>query len=110
MVARDYKKARVRREGFSGWAGLLIGLALGLAVGFGFYWFETRTPAPAEGQAAVPASTRDTAAEEPAERYDFYDMLPNFEVVVPEREAPVQRNAPAVPVERKGSYVLQVGS
>lgn len=111
MVARDYKKARVRREGFSGWAGLLLGLAIGFAVGFGFYWFEPRTPAALpEGQAPVPASTRASASEEPAERYDFYDMLPNFEVVVPEREAAIPRNAPAAPVARSGSYVLQVGS
>ena len=37
-------------------------------------------------------------------------MLPNFEVVVPEREAAVRRDAPAAPVERAGAYVLQVGS
>ena len=111
MVARDYKRSRSRREGFSGWAGLAIGLAAGLGVGLAFYWFDPRTPAaPAAGQAPVPASTRDANGEEPAERYDFYEMLPNFEVVVPEREAAVPRNAPAEPVARAGSYVLQVGS
>ena len=111
MVSRDYKRSRPRRESFSGWAGLTIGLVLGLGVGLAFYWFDPRTPAaPAAGQAPVPASTRDASGEEPADRYDFYEMLPNFEVVVPEREAAVPRNAPAAAVARAGSYVLQVGS
>lgn len=111
MVSRDYKRSRPRRDSFSGWAGLAIGLTIGLGVGLAFYWFDPRTPpAPAAGPAPVPASTRESNGEEPAERYDFYEMLPNFEVVVPEREAAVPRDAPAEPVARAGSYVLQVGS
>jgi cell division protein FtsN len=50
-------------------------------------------------------------AEEGA-KYDFYDMLPNFEVVVPEMDREVARerdNAPAH-IERPGVYVLQAGS
>ena len=111
MVSRDYKRSRPRRESFSGWAGLVIGLTIGLGVGLAYYWFDPRTPpAPAAGPAPVPASTRESTGEEPTERYDFYEMLPNFEVVVPEREAAVPRNAPAEPLARAGSYVLQVGS
>ena len=111
MVSRDYKKSRARREQFSGWAGLAIGLIAGLGVGLAFYYFDPRTPSgPAAGQAPVPASTRESATEEPAGGYDFYEMLPNFEVVVPEREAAVPRDAPAAQAARAGSYVLQVGS
>ena len=50
--------------------------------------------------------------EEGAKNYDFYDMLPNFEVVVPEKDCEVSRerdNAPAK-IERPGAYVLQAGS
>ncbi len=36
-------------------------------------------------------------------------MLPNFEVVVPEKEVVVPRDAPET-VEKKGAYVLQAGS
>ena len=36
-------------------------------------------------------------------------MLPNFEVVVPEKEVVVQRDAPEA-AEAKGAYVLQAGS
>lgn len=113
MVARDYKRARARRESFSGWTGLLTGLIVGLGIGLSLYYFDPRTPAPAADGAppeAEPASAREGTAEEPADRYDFYEMLPNFEVVVPEREAAVRRDAPTAPVERAGAYVLQVGS
>jgi len=112
MVSRDYKRSKARREPFSGWTGMFIGLVIGLGVGLALYFFDPRTP-PATGAAtgAEPASVRDAGGEEPADNYTFYEMLPNFEVVVPEREAAVRRDAPtAPPVERAGSYVLQVGS
>jgi cell division protein FtsN len=110
MVSRDYKRSRSRREPFSGWTGLLIGLVAGLAVGLAFYFFDPRTPpeTPAATQ-AEPASARAATEEEPPERYDYYNMLPNFEVVVPEREVAVDRDAP-VTEQPKGAYVLQAGS
>lgn len=112
MVSRDYKRSRGRGDSFSGWTGLLIGLIAGLGVGLALYYFDPRTPAPDAAAPAEPqpASAREGGAGEPADRYDFYEMLPNFEVVVPEREAAVRRDTPAAPVERAGSYVLQVGS
>jgi cell division protein FtsN len=111
MVAKDYKRSRGRREGFSGWVGLLIGLAAGLAVGLALYYFDPRDPqsngkAPAE---AEPASAREAAADAQPDQYDFYDMLPNFEVVVPEKEVVVQRDAPEA-ARKEGAYVLQAGS
>lgn len=111
MVSRDYKRSKARRESFSGWTGLFIGLVIGLGVGLALYFFDPRTPPPDPApKDAEPASARDSAGEEP-DRYSFYEMLPNFEVVVPEREAAVRPDAPTAPaVERAGSYVLQVGS
>src|SRR6266404_4560213 len=54
----------------------------------------------------VVASTRQAS-----EKYDFYQMLPNFEVVVPEKEKDVKRDLPATAkIERPGVYVLQAGS
>jgi cell division protein FtsN len=47
----------------------------------------------------------------PSEKYDFYQMLPNFEVVVPEKDKDVKRDLPAAArIERPGVYVLQAGS
>ncbi len=112
MVSRDYKRSRARREPFSGWAGLFIGLVAGLSVGLALYFFDPRTPPPAGNTAAEPepASARESAGGDSADRFDYYEMLPNFEVVVPEREAAVRRDAPAATVAREGAYVLQVGS
>ena len=114
MATRDYKRSRgSRKGGFSGWTGLLIGLAAGLAAGLALHFMGPRKapepdrpadsalPAPSE-----PASSREAAGED-AESYDFYQMLPNFEVVVPEKELVVP-DAPAD--EKKGAYVLQAGS
>ncbi len=114
MVSRDYKRSKVRREPFSGWTGLFIGLVTGLGVGLALYIFDPRTP-PAAGEAldAQPASIHEPTGAGPAEEYDYPAMLKNSEVIVPESEAVVRRDAPtapAAPVERAGSYVLQVGS
>ena len=114
MVARDYKRSRGRREGFSGWTGLFIGLVAGLAVGLALYFFDPREPeAPGAGDDAKvptePASARESAVDQPAERYDFYQMLPNFEVVVPEKEVVMPPDTPET-TEKKGAYVLQAGS
>ncbi len=59
-----------------------------------------------------PADSESAAASnESGERYDFYEMLPNFEVVVPEKDRDVKRDIPgAARIERPGVYVLQAGS
>ena len=112
MVARDYKRSRGRREGFSGWTGLFIGLVAGLSVGLALYLFDPRGPKEPEASpsaGAEPASANESAAEQQPERYDFYQMLPNFEVVVPEKEVVVPRDAPEA-AKTTGAYVLQAGS
>lgn len=111
MSTRDYKRSRQRRDPFSGYTGLALGLLAGLGVGLGLYLLD-RTPPPAPGERPAPASTRESEVppQEPETRFDFYEMLPNFEVVVPERDREVKRDAPAAAVEKAGAYVLQVGS
>ena len=114
MVARDYKRSRGRHEGFSGWTGLFLGLVAGLGIGVALYLFDPREPgapaaAPGEESMPQPASATESAAEERADRYDFYEMLPNFEVVVPEKEVALPPDA-AEPPEKTGAYVLQAGS
>jgi cell division protein FtsN len=59
----------------------------------------------------APTDPEATATAAKGEKYDFYEMLPNFEVVVPEKDKDVKRDMPATArVERPGVYVLQAGS
>jgi cell division protein FtsN len=120
-AARDYKTKRRKNTGFSGWMGVLCGLAVGLGVA-GIVYIKDHRPDAQIARSAKPdkkkshgnevpgAETADSGAEEPAKSYDFYDMLPKFEVVVPEKEKDVRPDIKSVPETRRGTYVLQAGS
>jgi cell division protein FtsN len=101
---------------------MFFGLAIGLSVALAIY-VKDRTPPSAARRAAdpqvsapVPGSidnNNETKAEEPAPekpRFDFYSMLPNFEVVIPEQEPDVRVDEAPQTVEKPGVYVLQAGS
>ena len=67
---------------------------------------STASPRPAD---AAERSSPAPASDEP--RFDFYEILPQYEVLVPEEVETVARpTAPAAPVAAPGSYVLQTGS
>jgi len=110
MSSRDYKRRRRGSEPFSGWTGLALGVIAGLAGGVAIYVLNRPAQPPAV-ETPAPASARESEAPAaPETRYDFYSMLPNFEVVVPEKDREVKRDAPAAEVNKEGAYVLQVGS
>jgi cell division protein FtsN len=74
---------------------------------------ERPVPRRARADAAATAATTDVASADAASlaqgKYDFYQMLPKFEVVVPEKERGT-RVAPAAQIDRPGVYFLQAGS
>jgi cell division protein FtsN len=120
-MARDYKTRRGKATGFSGWKGVLCGLALGLGVAAVVYIKDHRPDAQiaragkadkkkSHGNELPDTETGDSGAEEPGKSYAFYDMLPKFEVVVPEKEKDVRPDIKSVPETRRGTYVLQAGS
>lgn len=135
-MARDYKKERgksppARAPG--SWLSFLTGLGIGLAcTALTWFWFQqpvqTRTPTPAT--AAMPAAPLPVppVTEEPPPppetpvtrpTFDFYTILPEIEVKIPDSEVPAAAEsanpppegipAPA-PATDTGSYLLQVAS
>jgi len=123
-------------RGLPGWAMLTIGLIIGLFVAFLVYLDDLDSP-PASAVESQPAEEQATdteetaAAEEDADdespRFEFYSILPELEVVVPDAseedgEAPVE-SAPGAPAdsgesdtgtapppESDGRFYLQAGS
>lgn len=131
LTGRDYKRAR--NTGFGGlhfdltrYRELAIGFGAGLCIAAAVYVADHRapepasqtpprpTPRPAASIDPVPADSSSPEAAPGAPtavegKYDFYQMLPKFEVVVPEKERGT-RVAPAAQIDRPGTYFLQVGS
>ena len=100
---------------------MLFGLSLGLMVAVFVYLDGRSTDAtsvsvtvspPAQGGTAgsiVPG--RGTAeTPQPAPRFEFYEMLPKFEVVLPETEREARPDVVESALEEPGRYVLQAGS
>ena len=108
---------------YPGWAWMLFGLGIGLSVALAIYMKDHEPGVTSPAAAREPASAVDaidnenataTASPEadqpPERRFDFYHMLPNFEVIIPEQEPDVSQDIEKQAVERPGNYVLQAGS
>ena len=117
---RRSSRSRKKQE-YPGWLWMLFGLALGLSVAFAVYVKDREPRGPAAPTPPQPASLQnalDDNNEQPAseveesaaKRFTFYDMLPNFEVVIPEQEPDVAADIEPQAVLEPGIYVLQAGS
>lgn len=100
---------------------MLFGLAIGLSVAFAIYKKDVGVRQLPQPVAQQPASMDSTIEQESVEaeaveakaaesRFTFYDMLPKFEVVIPEEESDVRRDRAVDVVQDPGLYVLQAGS
>ncbi|MEO8467985.1 MAG: SPOR domain-containing protein [Gammaproteobacteria bacterium] len=132
-MARRPQNSR-RREPAPGWVWMLFGISLGLLVAIGVYLRSPRAPGAASVHAAAIAPAATDKKPEPRERnerqsakaaaqpppandddkrFQFYDILPQFQVVVPRAE-PRGTAAPATVrvavVQQPGRYLLQAGS
>ena len=106
LTTRDYKSTQRRSPDFRrlrefGY-GVLAGIVLA-STAFVYLGGTTRVP---KGTADAPrpdphraapsdAGSGEAGSGRSAEKYDFYQMLPNFEVVVPEKDKDVKRDPPA---------------
>lgn len=112
---------RKKQQEYPGWVWMMFGLGIGLSVALAIYMKDREpggtvgpaVPAPASGAGMVNNSSQIEAPapeEQPDRRFDFYDMLPNFEVIIPEQEPDVRQDLAPQAVEQPGNYVLQAGS
>jgi cell division protein FtsN len=125
MARRNHNSRR--SEAAPGWVWMLFGLGLGLIVAIGVYLRapaggrapESRTAVTeAVRPAAVSTATVQAEAPQPRraapeeKRFDFYEILPQFEVLVPEDDVPTSATAAARPrpAAAPGSFLLQAGS
>jgi cell division protein FtsN len=135
-MTRDYKNARSRREKRPCWIWGLLGLLIGGGVGYALQLQRPAEPSLAEAPVAeeepVPVKQapeqqlRQRAKEDDSDkrRYEFYTLLPEMELVLPEepagKAAPKPTLPPAVkppaPAPKPGAtpqellFVLQAGS
>jgi len=118
-MSRDYKnsKRRASAPSMSAVAAFVVGLAMGLAVAMAVYLYDRRPGGQVAQQSAPRArdqpdeSVKSTPASQEAEtQFDFYEMLPKFEVVIPEEDGRAPPTAGAAAVAKPGAYILQAGS
>ena len=120
-MAQATKKARKksasrRTKPIPGWVWLLAGLAIGLSIAFFTSLKKEHSKHPsAPATAQSPATTKlshpqdSTKADDKKskQRFDFYTILPEMEVVVPDVRDKAGRTTP---VDKPGTYFLQAGS
>lgn len=111
------KAGRPKQQSSVNWASLLVGLGIGLMIAVGIYVSDRREQLPAarDGGAVAavsePGATDGAAgAEDSASRFRFYEMLPRFEVVIPEEDLEAMPDVSSRSLDRPGVYVLQAGS
>ena len=126
-MAKDYKNTSRRKskkaKASPGWVWMLAGLAIGLFVAFLVYLADhpievkrgENKPAPVIEKSRAAVSGKKSAgtggkqkSETQKPRFDFYNLLPEMEVLIPEQEIAAER-------EKNSSgeqvvYDLQVGS
>lgn len=135
-MPRDYKNAgrRPQRQPTPGWVWMLAGLAVGLFIAL-LVFLHQRYPAsgsrstqaraskhasvaPARPRAAHEAkragaghAARSAAARPaPSPKFDFYTILPEMEVMVPDQDITGKVEHGVTQIATPGTYVLQAGS
>lgn len=121
MANRKRRRSkRTHKQSFPGWLWMLFGLSIGLSVAFAVYVKDRGPDArPAAQEPASLQSALDDNGETPGavpesepkkSRFTFYDVLPNFEVTVPDETPDIAADVAPQAVVEPGLYVLQAGS
>jgi cell division protein FtsN len=132
-MPRDYAKSskREKKPGqLPGWAWMLGGLAIGLFVAFLVYLNNNIHPGKKTNLVQAfketmhdardvrkdkdkapppPPKAEPKTADKPKPSFDFYTILPELEVAVPEQELAAKSQKPTA-ADDKSEYILQAGS
>jgi cell division protein FtsN len=125
-MAKQRKRRSTRQKKqteYPGWLWMLFGLAIGLSVAFAVY-VKDRGPEAVtiatQPEPAGPGSTLDDNdessagvsedVESPKDRFDFYTMLPAFEMIITDEKPDVNEDIEPQAIEEPGVYLLQAGS
>lgn len=102
-----------------GWVWLVTGLMIGLFVAFLVHIKDnypglslkddTKTSSKTDARSVRKQATSKPAAKEKT-RFDFYTILPEMEIAVPEDDLNTGSSTPAKPLTKPGTYILQAGS
>lgn len=95
-----------------------IWLTLGILIGLGIAMFTRSNGRLIEEQIAIPSEPAITKEPETKRKFDFYTLLPELEIVIPQEETrPPKQKPTATPTitskqqtDYKGGYLLQAGS
>jgi len=119
MASARRKKPGKKNQGTPAWMWLMTGVLIGLGLAY-YLWSKGFIPQPqvdaAVTEESVPVDAEEVApatGEPKKSRYDFFTVLPEMEVVVPEQELAKKSQpteAATVQPADKDSYLLQVGS
>ena len=125
-MAQRRKRRSTRKKPqseYPGWLWMIFGLAIGLSVAFAVYVNDrdpgvvvaAKKPQPASMQSAIDHNEEAGNPETPeepatADRFDFYKMLPAFEMIIDDDEPDAGTDVEPQAIAEPGLYLLQAGS
>ncbi len=125
MAKRKKRRSgrRKTQQEYPGWLWMIFGLAIGLSVAFAVYVKDREPVMPVVAAERQPASLQDlvdengespsSEAAEPAapkDRFEFYKLLPAFEMVITDETPNINKDIEPQAIEEAGVYLLQAGS
>ena len=121
-MARRRKRRSSRRKSqneYPGWVWMIFGLAIGLSVAFAIYVKDREPEILVASTQPDPASLDDNDesatseaqnSESLEDRFDFYKMLPAFEIIIEDDEPDIDEDIEPQAIDEPGVYLLQAGS
>jgi len=127
-MAKRKKRRSTRQKKkteYPGWVWMMFGLAIGLSVAFAVYvkdrepdataLAKAAPPEPASPQSTIdndnePTATDPEVIESSEDRFDFYKMLPAFEMIISEEDPVVNEDVEPQAIDEPGIYMLQAGA